>query len=78
MHVNAPTNGNGRQRDDQPAVRPLSDPLPPEMDSEGDGLSVPNENERFSPTPIADTYIEVRRSARERRPRQMFTYQTLV
>ncbi|KAG8000991.1 hypothetical protein GBF38_018384, partial [Nibea albiflora] len=76
-HVNAPANENGCQRDSQPAARPLADSPPPEMDSEGDGLLVPNDDERFSPTPVTDTSRGVRRSARERRPRQLFTYQTL-
>lgn len=46
------------------------------MDSGGDELIL-NENESYSPTPVADMSREVRRSARERRPWQMFTYQTL-
>ncbi|KAG8013699.1 hypothetical protein GBF38_022324 [Nibea albiflora] len=76
-HVNAPADENGCQRDSQPVARPLADSPPPEMDSEGDGLLVPNDEERFSPTPVAETSRGVRRSARERRPRQLFTYETL-
>ncbi len=78
--VGAPASEHSSRRGSQSVTQSLPDSVPPEIDSEGgEGGEplAPREQERFSPTPIADMSGEVRRSVRQRRPRQMFTYQTL-
>lgn len=65
------------QRDGHSVTQSLPDSVPPEMDSEGDEPLVPTEEETPTLTPAADATSGIRRSARQRRPRQIFTYQTL-
>lgn len=75
-HDGGPVNDNEGEEDGQCLTQPLVDSVPPEMFSEDDGLLDPRE-ERVLSIPAADTTDLVRRSSRERRPRQLFTYETL-
>lgn len=55
-------------------IQPLF--APPAIDGDDDEPLVPGE-ESVLPTPTADTVSVVSMSARKRRPRQLFTYETL-
>lgn len=61
--------------DNFPEVLSLHDPVPSE--SADDELSIPNEDELSARTPPQCPTSDIRRSTRERKPRQMLTYQTL-
>lgn len=71
------TRGQEEQMDSQSTMQHLPDPTAVEEISEGSEMQVIGDEEPSMPVPIVETNTGLRRSTRDKRPRQMLTYQTL-